>query len=81
MINILKKFEKEIYKFTKHSHIAWWQGLLFKHSHEAFPLGETFWVVYLVENYTFATQKEIQGEYYHSDQVSMHVHVLYRYVE
>ena len=34
-------------------------------------------VVDFAENYTFPTQKEIQSEYYHSDQVSIFVHVLY----
>ena len=33
------------------------------------------------ENYTFVPQKEIQSEYYHSDQVSMLVHILYRHAE
>ena len=28
---------------------------------------------------TFVEQKEIQSEYYHSDQVSIFVHVLYRH--
>ena len=38
-------------------------------------------VVDFAENYTFATQKELQSEYYHSNQVSMLVHVLYGHVE
>ena len=36
-------------------------------------------MVDFVENYTFATQKEIQSEYYHYDQVSISVHVLCRH--
>ena len=36
-------------------------------------------MVDFAENYTFATQKKIQSEYYHSDQVSIFVHVLYRH--
>ena len=36
-------------------------------------------MVEFVENYTFAPQREIQSEYYHSDQVSIFVHVLYRH--
>ena len=36
-------------------------------------------VVDFAENYTFAAQKEIQSEYYHSDQVSIFVQVLYRH--
>ena len=38
-------------------------------------------MVDFVENYTFAAQKEIQSEYYHSDQVSIFVHVLYRHAQ
>ena len=37
--------------------------------------------VYFAENYTFSPQRAIQSEYYHSDQVSIYVHVLYRHVE
>ena len=36
-------------------------------------------MVGFAENYTFAPQREIQSEYYHSDQVSIFVHVLYRH--
>ena len=36
-------------------------------------------MVDFLEKYTFATQKEIQSEYYHSDQVLIFVHVLYRH--
>ena len=38
-------------------------------------------MVYFVENYTFSPQREIQSEYYHSDQVSIFVHVLYRHAQ
>ena len=74
-----KKFESEIYKYTKHSHRAWWQDLQIKHSREIFPAGTILSVVDFAENYTFATQKEIQSEYYHSNQVLIFSHVLYRH--
>ena len=45
--------------------------------HEIFPAEIFLSVVDFAEYYTFATQKEIQSEYYHSDQVSIFVHVLY----
>ena len=32
-------------------------------------------------NYTFSPQREIQSEYYHSDQVTIFVHVLYRHAQ
>jgi hypothetical protein len=38
-------------------------------------------VVDFAENYTFVAQREIQSEYYHSDQVSILVHALYRHAQ
>ena len=38
-------------------------------------------VVDFAENYTFAAQKETHIEYYHSDQVSILVHILYRHAQ
>ena len=77
VIDFLKKFEEEIYKYTKHSHRALWQDLQFKQSHEVFPPGTILSVDYFTKNYTFAAQKEIQSEYYHYDQVSIFFHILY----
>jgi hypothetical protein len=81
VIEFLKKFETKIYKYTKHSHRARWQDLQFKKSHEIFPPGTILSIVDFAENYTFVAQNEIQSEYYHSDQVSMLVHILYRHAE
>ena len=80
-INFLKTVEAEIYKYTKHSHKVQWQDLQFKKSREFFPPGTILSVIDFAENYTFVPQKEIQSEYYYSDQVSMLVHILYRHVE
>ena len=38
-------------------------------------------MVDFAENYTFAPQREIQSEHYHSNQVSIFVHVLYRHAQ
>ena len=46
-----------------------------------FPRGAILSVVDLAENYTFSAKKEIHSEYYHSDQVVIFVHVLYRYAK
>ena len=46
-----------------------------------FPKGTILSVVDFAENYTFSPQKEIQSEYYHLDQVSIFVHILYRHAE
>jgi hypothetical protein len=35
-------------------------------------------IVDFVENYTFAAQKEIHSEYYHSNQFTIFFHILYR---
>ena len=79
VIDILKKIESEIYKYTNHSHKALWKDLQFKHSREIFSAGTILFVVGFAENYTFAAKKEIQSEYYHFDQVSIFVHFLYRH--
>ena len=57
VIDFLKKFEDEIYNYTKHSHRARWQDLQLKHASENFPLGTILSIVDFIENYTFATQK------------------------
>jgi hypothetical protein len=46
-----------------------------------FPPGTILSVVYFAENYTFVAQKKIQSEYYHSDQVTIFVHILYRHAQ
>jgi hypothetical protein len=81
VIDFLKKFEEEIYKYTKHSHRDRWKDIQFKQSCEVFPPGTILSIVVFAENYTFAAQKEIQSEYYHSDQVTIFVHVIYRHAQ
>jgi hypothetical protein len=49
VIDFLKKFEEQIYKYTKHSHRARWKDLQFKQSPEVFPLGIILSVVDFVE--------------------------------
>ena len=67
----MKKFEKEIDKYIKHSHRPRWQELQLKQSRDVFPQGTIFSEVDFAENYTFEAQKEIHSEYYHSNQVSI----------
>ena len=57
LIEFLRKFEVEIYKYTMHSHRARWQDLQFKKSREVFPPGTILSVIDFAENYTFAPQK------------------------
>lgn len=42
LIEFLKKFETYIYRYTKHSHRAWWKGPQFKKSHEIFSMEDHF---------------------------------------
>jgi hypothetical protein len=57
VIDFLKKFEEEIYKYTKHSHRDRCKDLQFKQSREVFPPGTILYVVDFAENYTFVAQK------------------------
>ena len=57
LIDFLRKFEAEIYKYTKHSHRARWQDLKFKKSREFFSLGTILSVIDFAKNYTFVPQK------------------------
>ena len=77
--NFMDKFQSQIYKYIKHSHMSRWQALEFKHSREIFEPGIILSMVDFDENYTFAPQREIQSEYSHFDQVSICVHVFYRH--
>lgn len=77
----MENFRVQIYKYIKHCHIARWQDLQFKKSRDVFPKGKILSVVDFTKNYTFSPQKEIQSEYYHSDQVSIFVHIFYRHAK
>ena len=46
-----------------------------------FPKRKILSVVDFTDNYMFSPQKEIQSEYYDSDQVSIVVHILYKHAE
>ena len=75
----MDKFQSHIYKYIKHSHRYRWKYLEFKNSREVFEPGTILLVVEFSENYTFSPLREIQSEYYHYDQVSIFLHVLYRH--
>ena len=77
----MDKFQSQIYKYIKHSHRSRWQYLEFKHSREFFESGTILSVVEFAKNYTFSLQREIQSEYYHFDQVSIFIHVLYTHAQ
>ena len=79
--DFMDKFQSQIYKYIKHSHRSRWKALEFKHSREVFEPGTILSVVKFAENYTFAPQREIQSESYHSDQVSIFIPLLYRHAQ
>ena len=75
--DFMDKFQSHIYIYIKHSHNSRWKALESKHSREVFEPGTILLVVYFAKNYKFSPLREIQSEYYHSNQVSIFVHVLY----
>ena len=79
LIDFMNLFRDQIYKYIKHSHLARWQDLYFKQSRDVFGKETILFIVDFDENYTFTSQKEIQSEYYHSDHVSILVHIMYRH--
>ena len=46
---------------------------------DTFPCGTIVSVVDFAKNYTLQPQNEIQSQYYHSEQVSLMVHITYRH--
>ena len=59
--------------------MARWQDEQFKICQDTFPLRKILSVVDFAENYTLQPQNEIQSQYYHSEQVSIMVHIMYRH--
>ena len=51
----------------------------FRVCRDTFPIGTILSVVDFVENYTYQPHREIQSQYYHSDQVSIMLHITYRH--
>ena len=59
--------------------MARWKDEQFRICWDTFPLGTILFVVDFAENYTLQPQNEIQSQYYHSEQVSIMVHIMYRH--
>ena len=75
----MTKFCPLIYPHIQHCHGARWQPKQFCDSKNCFPPGCILLVVDFSKTYTFAPQKELQGQYYHSEQVAIFVQVTYRH--
>ena len=59
--------------------MAWSKDEKFRTCWDTFPLETILSVVEFEKNYTLQPQNEIQSQYYHSEQVSMVVHITYRH--
>ena len=75
----IKKFIEKTHQYVHHVHLARWQDEKFRICRDTFPHGTILSVVDFAENYTLQPQNEIQSQYYHSDQVSLMVHITYRH--
>jgi hypothetical protein len=77
--DFISEFRGKIQQYIKHVDMARWQDQQFKICRDTFPLGTILSVVDFAENYTLQPQNEIQSQYYHSEQVSIMVHITYRH--
>ena len=61
--------------------MAWWQDEQFRICKKTFtfPLETILSLVEFVENYTLQPQNEVQSQYYHSEHVSIMVHITYQH--
>ena len=71
----VKEFIENTRQYVQHVHLARWQDEKFRKCRDTFPRGTILSVVYFFENYTLQPQNEIQSQYYHSEQVSLMVHI------
>ena len=74
----VKEFIENTRQYVHHVHLARWQDEKFRICRDAFPRGTILSIVDFAENYTLQPQNEIQSQYYHSEQVSLMVHITYR---
>jgi len=77
--DFISEFRGKIQQYIKHVDMARWQDEQFRICWDTFPLGTILSVVDFAENYTLQPQNEIQSQYYHSEQVSIMVHITYRH--
>ena len=77
--DFISEFRGKIQQYIKHVDMAWRQDEQFRICRDTFPLETILSVVEFVENYTLQPKNEIQSQYYHSEQVSIMVHITYRH--
>ena len=77
--DFISELHGKIQQYIQHVDMAQWQAEQFRICRDTFPLGTILSVVDFAENYTLQPQNEIQSQYYHSEQVSIMVHIRYRH--
>ena len=73
------EFCGKIQWYIQHVDIARWQDEKFRKCWDTFPLETILSMGDFADNYTLQPQNEIQSQYYHSEQVSIMVHITYRH--
>ena len=77
--DFISEFRGKIQQYIQHVDMAWWQHEKFRICRDTFPLGTILSVVEFAQNYTLQPQNEIQSQYYHSEKVSIMLHIRYRH--
>ncbi|GAQ89961.1 hypothetical protein KFL_005820050 [Klebsormidium nitens] len=65
--------------FLQHTFRVKWQDKQFRELLDTFPVGTVVSVIDFAENYSFEQQDEIQSMHWHSDQITILVHITYRH--
>ena len=75
----ISEFRGNIQQYIQHVNMEQWKDEQFIICRDTFPLRIILSVVDFAENYTLQPQNEIQSQYYHSEKVSIMVHITYRH--
>ena len=78
--DVLRDFKTYLQKFIRHNFISRWQAEQFKQSVQTFPEHVVVSVIDFAENYTFQEQNEIQSMHWHSNQITILVHITYIHI-
>ena len=77
--DFISEFRGKIQQYIQHVDMEQWQDEQFKIFQDTFPLKTILSVVDFAENYTLQPKNEIQSQYYHSEKVSIMVHITYQH--
>ena len=73
--DFIPEFHGKIQQYIQHVDMARWQDEQLRICRDTLPLRTILSMVDSAENYTLQPQNEIQIQYYHSEQVSIMVHI------